>query len=194
MKRIAIITGLVLFIGFIYGINVTNRSKAVNTHKPESPVTDKMQFVDFDLSKSAQTGRLSRPVSPALSRMANCPVDRRYSFNHLWVYAIGGYCVIGITDWGQENLGDIVYADIYEVGEWVAEGEEFGFLESVASVFPLFMPISGTILEVNPDLQEKPQILNSKPHQISIIRVKLDDSSSFDNLLDGNTYSAIISE
>ncbi len=122
------------------------------------------------------------------------PVDRMYTRDHLWVKVSGDYCTIGITDFLQEDLGDIVFADVFCEGEWFEINSTWGSIESIMAVYTLFMPVGGTVLEVNPIVQDAPQNLNSNPHETWIIKVKMDDISDIYTLMSSVEYEDFVAE
>lgn len=123
----------------------------------------------------------------------NFPAELKYSKDHEWVRVEGDEAVIGITDFAQRELGDIVFVDIDTVDEEVAADEVFGTIEAVKTVSDLFMPLTGTILEVNPAIDGSPELVNQDPYGEGwIVRVKLNDVSEADQLLTAEGYQAII--
>jgi glycine cleavage system H protein len=119
------------------------------------------------------------------------PTDLKYTRDHEWVRTDGEEASVGITDFAQQQLGDIVYIDLPAVGKQVAQGEVFGTVESVKAVSELFSPVSGEIVAVNADLGTHPEKVNSAPHGTWMIRVKVNQPSEFDALLDSAAYSEI---
>jgi glycine cleavage system H protein len=125
--------------------------------------------------------------------MAASPTDRKYSKEHEWLKIDGDAAVIGITDYAQEQLGDVVYVDLPEVGATITQFEKMGEIESVKAVSDLFTPVSGEVLEVNQQVVEKPEVVNSDPHGAGwLIRVRLSDASEVDALLSAADYDAFI--
>jgi glycine cleavage system H protein len=120
------------------------------------------------------------------------PDDRKYSKDHEWVMVSGGEATIGITQYAQEQLGDVVYVELPEVGRAVKQGEIFGTIESVKAVSELFCPLSGEVTAVNADLGDHPEAVNAKPHDAWMITLKLADPSEADGLLDGAGYQALL--
>ena len=117
------------------------------------------------------------------------PNDRRYTKEHEWVQAAGGAATVGITDFAQRELGDIVYVELPEVGRTVAHGDVLGTIESVKAVSELYAPVSGTITEVNALLSDKPETINSDPHGTGwICKVKLSRPAELDELMDAGAY------
>ena len=114
-----------------------------------------------------------------------------YSESHEYVRVEGEYGYIGITDYAQSQLGNVVYVDMPEVDDEVTAGEEFGAVESVKAASDLFSPVSGTVVEINESLEEQPELVNADAFENWIIKVKLSDPSELDNLLDAKAYEAI---
>ena len=121
----------------------------------------------------------------------NVPSNLRYSKEHEWVSVEGDIATIGITDYAQSQLGDIVYVDIESVGKSFAKDEVFGTVEAVKTVSDLFLPVSGTILEKNAELDADPASVNSDPYGKGwMVKVKMDDSSELDALMEAEAYQA----
>jgi len=121
------------------------------------------------------------------------PQDRRYTKDHEWVLVQGDQGTVGITDYAQKQLGDVVYLELPEVGRSLKAHEGFGTVESVKAVSELFAPISGEVLEVNTGLVAKPEKLNGDPHgEAWMIRVKVADPSQLASLLDAAAYQAYV--
>ena len=120
------------------------------------------------------------------------PADLKYTKDHEWIRISGDTAEIGITDYAQQQLGDVVYVDVPEVGHQVAAGESFGSIESVKAVSELFAPMAGSVVEVNPALKDHPEKVNSDPHATWMIRVKLTDPSATASLLDSAQYEALL--
>lgn len=119
----------------------------------------------------------------------NFPENLRYSKEHEWVRVEGDVAVIGITEFAQDQLGDIVFVDITTVDETLDKDEVFGALEAVKTVADLFMPLSGTIEELNPLLEDEPQKINEDPYGEGwIIKVRMSDPAEIDHLLDAAGY------
>jgi glycine cleavage system H protein len=123
----------------------------------------------------------------------NVPDDLRYSSDHEWVRLEGGTARIGITDYAQDALGDVVYVDLPELGAKVEAGASVGEVESTKSVSDIYLPVSGTIAEVNAELADAPERLNEDPYGEGwICVIELDDPSEVDGLLDAAAYRALI--
>jgi glycine cleavage system H protein len=123
----------------------------------------------------------------------NVPQNLKYTKDHEWVLVEGDVATVGITDFAQGELGDIVYVEIETVGESIDHEEVFGSVEAVKTVSDLFMPISGEILEFNDKLEADPELVNSDPYGDGwMIKVKISDASQVNSLLDAAAYSALI--
>lgn len=123
----------------------------------------------------------------------NFPAELKYTKDHEWVKIEGNNAVIGITDFAQRELGDIVYIDINTVGEEVSKDDVFGTVEAVKTVSDLFMPVAGTVLEVNDALNNNPELVNSDPYGEGwMVKVTVADLSSVDELLDAEAYKALV--
>ena len=122
------------------------------------------------------------------------PANYRYTREHEWISVEGKIGTIGITDYAQNSLGDIVYVDAPKVGDTVTGGQTFGSVESVKAVSDLFSPVSGAVTEVNESLKTEPDKINSAPHETWIIRVELSEPGQVDGLLDAAAYEAFVSE
>ena len=121
------------------------------------------------------------------------PDKIRYSEDHEWIRVDGSEAIIGITDFAQSELGDIVFVDIPEVGIELAKGEVFGSIEAVKTVSDLILPASGELLEVNKLLEDNPETINSDPYDKGwIIRIRLKDPKEVDSLMDAAQYQAFI--
>ena len=122
------------------------------------------------------------------------PEKYRYTREHEWISVEGSTGVIGITDYAQNSLGDIVYVDAPKVGDAVSAGATFGSVESVKAVSDLYAPVSGKVTEVNESLKTEPDKINQDAHGTWIIKVELSDPAELDKLLDAAAYEAFISE
>jgi glycine cleavage system H protein len=118
----------------------------------------------------------------------------KYSESHEWVKVEGNIAVIGVSDFAQKEMGDITYVDMPEVDDEVEAGEEFGALESVKASSELISPVSGTVVEVNSELEDTPEKVNEDAYGAWIIKVEMSDPSELDNLLDAAGYKALIKE
>ncbi|MEY3843870.1 MAG: hypothetical protein RL293_292 [Bacteroidota bacterium] len=123
----------------------------------------------------------------------NIPAELKYTKDHEWVKIEGDVAIVGITEFAQSELGDIVYVEIETIGETLNQEEVFGSVEAVKTVSDLFMPVSGEILEFNDALEGNPELVNSDPYGEGwMIKVKLSDASQYDALLDAATYEGLI--
>jgi glycine cleavage system H protein len=123
----------------------------------------------------------------------NFPADLKYTKDHEWVKVNGNEATVGITDFAQKELGDIVYVDISTIGEEVAKEQVFGTVEAVKTVSDLFMPVSGTVLEANKDIDSAPESVNNDPYGKGwIIKIKLSNPSEVNELLSADAYKKII--
>lgn len=121
------------------------------------------------------------------------PETLKYTKDHEWVRQEGDVIYVGITDFAQKELGDIVYVEIETEGETVEEGEVFGTVEAVKTVSDLFMPVTGKVLEVNPDLESEPELVNEDPYEKGwMIKIEVEDKSELDNLLSADAYKELI--
>lgn len=118
----------------------------------------------------------------------------RYAESHEWVSLEGEIATIGITDYAQHALGDIVYVDMPEVGDEVTAGEDFGAVESVKAASDLYSPVSGEVVEINEALEDEPGLINQDAFANWIMKVKVSDSSEVENLLDAEAYAKICEE
>jgi glycine cleavage system H protein len=112
-----------------------------------------------------------------------------YSESHEYVRVEGNYGFIGITDYAQNALGNVVYVDMPDVDDEVTAGEEFGAVESVKAASDLFSPVSGTVVEVNEALEDQPELINQDAFENWIVKVELSDKSELDSLMDAKTYA-----
>jgi glycine cleavage system H protein len=127
--------------------------------------------------------------------MSNIPDELLYSKEDEWVRVEGDEAVLGITDFAQDELSDIVYVELPDVGQTFQEGDSFGVVESVKAASDLYMPISGEIVGVNDTLPDAPEIINSDPYgEAWMIRIKIADLGELENLLDPAAYSAYCDE
>ena len=118
----------------------------------------------------------------------------KYSESHEWVKVEGDVAVVGVSDFAQKEMGDITYVDMPEVDDEVTAGEEFGALESVKASSELIAPVSGTVCEVNSELEDTPEKVNEDAYGAWIIKVKMSDPSELDALMDAAAYKAAIGE
>ncbi len=119
----------------------------------------------------------------------NIPDNLRYTKDHEWIRLEGDEAFVGVTDFAQRELGDIVYVEIDTVGESLDQEEVFGTIEAVKTVSDLFMPVSGEILEVNPKLENGPELVNEDPYGEGwMVKIKVSDTSAVDDLMDAGAY------
>ena len=125
----------------------------------------------------------------------NFPTNVKYTSEHEWIRMEGDEAYVGITDYAQDQLGDIVFVDITTEGETLGKGEVFGSIEVVKTVSDLFLPIGGEVLEVNPELEEHPELVNQDPYGEGwLVKIKPVDMAELDDLLDVEAYKQIINE
>ena len=123
----------------------------------------------------------------------NLPADVRYSKDHEWARPEGDLFVVGINDYAQDQLGDIVFAELPEPGSTFGQGDEFGTVESVKAVSELYMPLGGEVVEINGTLEDNPELINNEPYAGGwMLKVKPSDPGEFDMLLDREAYLATL--
>ena len=123
----------------------------------------------------------------------NIPQDLRYSKEHEWIRIEGDTAVIGISDFAQGELGDIVFVEVETQGETMGKDEVFGSIEAVKTVSDLFMPVGGEIIAFNEELESDPEKINSDPYGEGwIIKVRMDDPSTLDELMDASAYGELV--
>lgn len=123
------------------------------------------------------------------------PKDLRYTSEHEWVKVEDGKVRVGITDYAQSELGDIVFVELPQVGDEIRVGEPFGSVESVKTVSELYAPISGKVVEVNAELEDSPELVNESPYEKAwMIVVEPEDASQIEQLLTAEKYEELISE
>lgn len=123
----------------------------------------------------------------------NIPENLKYSKDHEWVRLEGEFAFVGITDFAQSELGDIVYVDISEEGEDLDADEIFGYVEAVKTVSDLMMPISGEVVEFNEGLEDSPELVNSDPYGEGwMVKIKVRDAAEMEDLMDAAAYNAAI--
>ncbi|MEN9569298.1 MAG: glycine cleavage system protein GcvH [Bacteroidota bacterium] len=124
----------------------------------------------------------------------NAPASLRYTKDHEWISLEGNIATIGITDFAQSELGDIVYVDIATKGKALAAEEVFGTVEAVKTVSDLFLPVSGTIVEINPALEAQPELVNSDAYGEGwMIKMTVDNPADVEALMDAAAYTALVS-
>ncbi len=127
--------------------------------------------------------------------MMNTPADLKYTKDHEWVRLEGNEAYVGITDFAQGELGDIVYVEIETVGEEIQQGEVFGTVEAVKTVSDLFMPVAGEILELNPALESAPELVNEDPYGKGwMIKIRVNNPSDLEALLEAEAYQELTGE
>ncbi|MBB3701525.1 glycine cleavage system protein GcvH [Flammeovirga yaeyamensis] len=125
----------------------------------------------------------------------NFPAELKYTKDHEWVRVEGEFAYVGITEFAQSELGDIVFVDITAEGEEVEEGEVFGSVEAVKTVSDLFMPVAGEVVEINEAIDAAPELVNSDPYGEGwMIKIKLNDPAEVEGLMTSETYQAEIAD
>jgi glycine cleavage system H protein len=123
----------------------------------------------------------------------NIPVDLKYTEDHEWLRRDGDEAIVGITDFAQGELGDVVFIEIETKGEELSKGDIFGTVEAVKTVSDLFMPVSGEVIEVNEALNDKPELVNKDPYGEGwMIKIKVSDPKEADNLLSADDYKKMV--
>lgn len=123
----------------------------------------------------------------------NIPADLKYSKDHEWIRVEESCAYVGITDFAQSQLGDIVFVDVTTVGETLPQGEVFGTIEAVKTVSDAFLPVGGEILEFNASLNDSPELVNSDPYGAGwMIKIRMTDPAELDVLLDAEAYAKLI--
>jgi glycine cleavage system H protein len=124
----------------------------------------------------------------------NIPAELKYTKDHEWVRLEGSIATIGITDFAQSELGDIVYVEVETLDESLGQDEVFGTVEAVKTVSDLFLPITGKIIELNDALDQEPELVNSDPYGSGwMIKVEVSDTAEYEQLLDADAYRALVS-
>lgn len=140
-----------------------------------------------------RSGKMLQEVENLKIRLMNIPSHLRYSSDHEWVRVEGDIAVVGITDFAQGQLGDIVFVDITTVGDTLAQGEVFGSIEAVKTVSDAFLPVGGETIEFNEALNDAPDTVNKDPYGEGwMIKVRMSDPSQVDGLMDADAYEASI--
>lgn len=124
--------------------------------------------------------------------MSNIPKNLKYTTEHEWVKIVGEIATVGITDFAQSELGDIVYVEIPEVGTNLQANNTFGTIEAIKAVADLFAPLSGEVTEINKSLEDEPEQINQDAYEGWILKMKISDASEVDNLLSADKYSEIV--
>lgn len=121
------------------------------------------------------------------------PTELKYTKDHQWIKIEGDIATVGITDFAQSELGDIVYIDVETLDEVIKAEEVYGSVEAVKTVSDLFMPVTGEIFELNEDLDDEPELVNTNPYEGGwIIKIKISDDANTQNLLDAESYQKLI--
>ena len=121
----------------------------------------------------------------------NYPADLKYAESDEWIRVEGDTAIIGISDYAQDSLNDLVYAEFKTVGEMLEAGEAFGEIESVKAASEVYVPVAGEIIEVNDELEGEPEIVNEDPYGNGwMVKIKVTDASNLDNLMDADAYKA----
>jgi glycine cleavage system H protein len=124
----------------------------------------------------------------------NIPAELKYTKDHEWVKLEGAIATIGITDFAQSELGDIVYVEVETLDESLSQDEVFGTVEAVKTVSDLFLPLTGKIIELNGALDQEPELVNADPYGDGwMIKVEISDPSEYDGLLDADAYQSLVS-
>ena len=125
----------------------------------------------------------------------NVPANLKYSSDHEWIRAEGNLAVVGVTDYAQNQLGDVVFVDVQTEGETLEKGDMFGAIEAVKTVADALMPVSGKVVEVNAKLEDEPQLLNKDPYGEGwMIRIKISNLAELDGLMNSDVYEAYTTE
>ncbi|MEZ5285495.1 MAG: glycine cleavage system protein GcvH [Vicinamibacterales bacterium] len=122
------------------------------------------------------------------------PTDLKYTKDHEWLRLDGDTATVGITDFAQQQLGDVVYVELPEAGATVTAGQVFGTIESVKAVSELFAPVTGEVVEVNASLKDKPEAVNQQPHDAWMVKVKVTTAAEADALMDSGQYEALVAK
>ena len=116
------------------------------------------------------------------------PENLKYTKDHEWAKTLDDSITVGITDFAQNSLGDIVFVELPEVGDNLEKDQSFGVVESIKSVSDLYSPVTGEVVEVNEELNDKPELCNESPYDAWIVKIKLQDSSQLEELMDASAY------
>lgn len=120
------------------------------------------------------------------------PDDRKYTKDHEWIRLSGDTAEVGITDYAQQQLGDVVFMELPEVGRSLTAGESFGTIESVKAVSELFAPVAGEVIEVNDALKDRPEAINGDPHGSWMVKVRVADTRDVAGLFDNAQYEGLL--
>lgn len=125
----------------------------------------------------------------------NIPSGLKYTKEHEWIKIEGDKGIVGITDYAQNQLGDIVFIEIETIGEKVNQADPFGTIEAVKTVSDLFMPVTGVVLEKNPKLEESPELVNTDPYNEGwLIKIAIENPNEVDNLMNADAYEKLVEE
>jgi glycine cleavage system H protein len=128
-----------------------------------------------------------------LEEVMEIPAGLKYSKEHEWVAAEDSVATIGITDYAQEQLGEVVYVELPAIGDKISKDDPFGVVESVKAVSDIYAPISGTVIEINQELPESPETVNDDPYGDGwLIKIRINDNSELDDLMDGEEYEEMV--
>ena len=123
----------------------------------------------------------------------NIPADLKYTNDHEWIRVEGNMAIVGVTDFAQGELGDVVFIEIETEGETLSKGETFGTVEAVKTVSDLFMPVGGEVVEANPDLNDHPELVNKDPYGAGwMIKISVTDAAELDELMSAGEYQKMI--
>lgn len=122
------------------------------------------------------------------------PTDLKYTKDHEWIRLDGDTGAVGITDFAQQQLGDVVYVELPEVGATLTAGQVFGTIESVKAVSELFAPVAGEVVAVNTDLKDRPEDVNKTPHEAWMVKVRLANPADAGELMDAAAYEALLAQ
>ena len=120
------------------------------------------------------------------------PADLKYTKDHEWIRIAGDTAEIGITDYAQKQLGDVVFVELPDVGRAITAGEAFGSIESVKAVSELFAPMSGEVIETNAYLKDHPEVVNTDPHTTWMVKIRLTDPAAAGSLLESRQYESLL--
>ena len=130
-------------------------------------------------------------IKSKIIKVMNIPENLKYTDNHEWIKVDGDIATVGITDYAQKELGDVVFVEVETIGEELSAGDTFGTIEAVKTVADIFTPVSGEVLEFNENLEDEPELINSAPYEGGwIIKVKLSDASELNGLMSADEYKA----
>jgi glycine cleavage system H protein len=150
-----------------------------------------LRLTAYGLRKAREFFVSPKPNSEPQTEEFMYPADLKYTKEHEWIRIDGDTGTVGITDFAQQQLGDVVYVDLPEVGTKVSAGQPFGTIESVKAVSELFAPVSGEVTAVNTDLKDHPEHVNTKPHETWMVKFRLSNASEAGSLLDSTAYQSL---